>query len=62
MFQKLKFYLKGRQFVTMENIENAATDQLKVFPLAASSMSTKYGNKVCGDVQPPKGTLLKETN
>ena len=29
LFPKLKFYLKGRHFGTVENIEKAVTDQLK---------------------------------
>jgi len=29
LLSKLKFYLKGRHFQTVENIEKAATDQLK---------------------------------
>ena len=31
---KLKFYLKGRHFGTVENMEKAVTDQLKVIPVS----------------------------
>jgi len=34
LFQKLKFYFKGRHFGTVENIEKAVTDQLKAIPLS----------------------------
>ena len=34
LFQKLKFYLKGRHFGTVENIEKAVTDQLKAIPVS----------------------------
>jgi hypothetical protein len=32
--QKLKFYLKGLHFGTVENIETAVTDQLKAIPVS----------------------------
>ena len=34
LFPKLKFHLKGRHFGTVENIENAVTDQLKAIPVS----------------------------
>jgi len=34
LFPKLKFYLKGRHFGMVENIEKAITDQLKVIPVS----------------------------
>ena len=34
LFPKLKFYLKGRHFGMVENIEKAVTDQLKVIPVS----------------------------
>jgi len=34
LFAKLKFHLKGRHFGTVENIEKAVTDQLKVIPVS----------------------------
>jgi hypothetical protein len=34
LLPKLKFYLKGRHFVTVENIETAVTDQLKAIPVS----------------------------
>jgi len=34
LFPKLKFHLKGRHFWTVENIEKAVTDQLKVIPVS----------------------------
>ena len=34
LFPKLKFHLKGRHFGTVENIEKAVTDQLKVIPVS----------------------------
>jgi len=34
LFPKLKFYLKGRHFGTVENIRKAVTDQLKVIPVS----------------------------
>ena len=34
LFPKLKFYLKGRHFGTVENIEEAVTDQLKAIPVS----------------------------
>jgi len=34
LFPALKFYLKRRHFVTVENIEKAVTDQLKVIPVS----------------------------
>jgi transposase len=34
LFPKLKFYLKGRHFGTVENIEKAVTDQLKAIPVS----------------------------
>jgi len=34
LFQKLTFHLKGRHFGTVENIEKAVTDQLKVIPVS----------------------------
>ena len=33
LFPKLKFYLRGRHFGTLENIEKAVTDQLKAIPV-----------------------------
>ena len=33
-FPKLKFYLKGSHFRTVENIKKAVTDQLKVIPVS----------------------------
>ena len=33
LFPKLKFHLKGRHFGTVENIQKAVTDQLKVIPV-----------------------------
>ena len=34
LFPKLKLYLKGRHFGTMENIEKAVTDQPKAIPVS----------------------------
>jgi len=34
LFPKLKFYLKGRHFGTVENIEKAVTDQLKAISVS----------------------------
>jgi len=34
LFPKLKFRLKGRHFVTVENIQKAVTDQLKAIPVS----------------------------
>jgi len=34
LFPKLKFYLKGRHFGTVDNIEKAVTDQLKAIPVS----------------------------
>jgi len=34
LFPKLKLHLKGRHFGTVENIEKAVTDQLKVIPVS----------------------------
>ena len=34
LFRKLKFHLKGRHFGTVENIEEAVTDQLKEIPVS----------------------------
>jgi len=34
LFPKLKFYLKERHFVTVENIEKAVTDQLRAIPVS----------------------------
>ena len=34
LFPKLKFYLKGRHFQTVENIEKTVTDQLKAIPVS----------------------------
>jgi hypothetical protein len=35
LFPKLKFYLNGRHFGTVENIETAVTDQLKAISVSA---------------------------
>jgi len=34
LFPKLKFYLKGHHFGTVENIEKAVTDQLNAIPVS----------------------------
>jgi len=34
LFPKLKFYLKGRHFGTVENIEKAVINQLKAIPVS----------------------------
>ena len=34
LFTILKFYLKGRHFGKVENIEEAVTDQLKAIPVS----------------------------
>jgi hypothetical protein len=48
LFPKLKFYLKGCHFGTVESIEKPVTDQLKAIPF--SDFQRCY--EECGGVQP----------
>ena len=50
LFQKLNFYLKGRHFRTVENIEKSVTVQLKAIPVSDFQRCCEKGNNVSGDV------------
>ena len=58
-FLWLENHLKGRHFVTLDNIRKSVTDELKGIPTEAFQPATINDNNASVAVQQPKGTTLK---